>query len=56
MALSSSVLMELGYVSHVQNKRHKNITFFNLKNHCACASEVTPKIVFKHCLIKRQFS
>ena len=56
--LSSSLLMELGYVSRVQKERHENITFFTfyLKKHCACESGVTPTTVFKRCLIKRQFS
>ena len=30
--LSSSLLVELGYVSCVQKERHENITFFTKKN------------------------
>ena len=32
VALSSSVLVELGYASRVQKERHEDITFFYLKN------------------------
>ena len=50
MPLSLSLLVELGYVSRVQKERHEDITFFLLKNHCACASGVTNTTVFTHCL------
>ena len=46
--LSSSLLVELGYVSRVYTKRkaRKYNLFFYLKNHSACASGVTPTTVF----------
>ena len=44
--LSSSVLVELGYASSVQKERHEfeDITLFNVKKHCTCASGVPPRL------------